>query len=83
MNGGRGAFRCPTALALKKNVEASSREGTFALQTGKTFGLNSPPHPRRLPMLDQAYVDACIACTNAVIGAMRAGISKLYPSRTQ
>ncbi len=27
-------------------------------------------------MLDQAYTDACIACTNAVIGAMRAG---LYP----
>ncbi len=24
-------------------------------------------------MLDQAYTDACIACTNAVIGAMRAG----------
>lgn len=34
-------------------------------------------------MLDQAYTDACIACTNAVIGAMRAGISKLYPVRTQ
>lgn len=34
-------------------------------------------------MLDQEYTDACIACTNAVIGAMRDGISKLYPVRTQ
>ena len=32
-------------------------------------------------MLDQAYTDACIACTNAVIAAMRAGLSRLYPAQ--
>ena len=30
-------------------------------------------------MLDHAYTNACIACTNAVIAAVRAGVSRLYP----